>query len=203
MRMILLAYIDDIVLLADSEAKHQKSLAILENGQERYVCALMLLRIKLLLWFISGKLTSNLKLLVFGNLVPKVQTYKYMGVTSVLTGHGLRWSMLWNRSATPAPWNWCDGAERTILHVMFLPGYGASMSNMVLFGACGCPFCLCHKQRCWTGPSVWLEDDYLVFPRWAQCRLYVLNWVGRCFRPCMKNYNSVFWDGCDIWIRQL
>ena len=31
MRMILLAYIDDIVLLADSEAKLQKSLAILEK----------------------------------------------------------------------------------------------------------------------------------------------------------------------------
>ena len=31
MRMILLAYIDDTVLLADSEAKLQKSLAILEK----------------------------------------------------------------------------------------------------------------------------------------------------------------------------
>lgn len=81
MRMILLAYIDDIVLLADSEAKLQKSLAILEKWARKIRMYINVAPDKTAVMVISGKLTSNLKLLVFGNLVPKVQTYKYMGVT--------------------------------------------------------------------------------------------------------------------------
>lgn len=81
MRMILLAYIDDIVLLADSEAKLQKSLAILEKWARKIRLCINVAPDKTAVMVISGKLTSNLKLLVFGNLVPKVQTYKYMGVT--------------------------------------------------------------------------------------------------------------------------
>ena len=91
LRIVLLAYIDDLLLLADSVPKLEKCLSIVQKWADKLRMFLNVAVDKTAVMQITGHLSRPLRVSVFNQLIPVVEHYRYLGVILSSNGSWAPW----------------------------------------------------------------------------------------------------------------